>query len=206
MNNRLRNEVDAHLRAYTNGTGSTIAAGTPVVIGDRYGIVHEDILDTASGTAYTRGQFELAKQTGVAFAQGDRVYWNAGNARLELWTPDIGGPWMVCSEGALSAATTAEVDLEVQPTGAYDFRDAHTVTSGEAAANSGNGRADIDTGFGVAPTGFSVQVIDASSGAQNTGYVVSALTGGDLGKVRIDGVAAGVQLDENDVIHLIAWR
>lgn len=79
----------------------------------------------------------------------------------------------------------------------------HTVTAAEAAANSGDGQADIDTGFGTASFVAIVTVLNVTTGIQNTGYAVTQLTGGDAGKVRVAGVAAGVQLDEGDIIHAL---
>ncbi len=48
MVNRKLNETDAHQRVYANPgltSDDTIAAGTPINLGDRYGIAHQRLAD-----------------------------------------------------------------------------------------------------------------------------------------------------------------
>lgn len=82
------------------------------------------------------------------------------------------------------------------------FVKAHTVTAGEDAA----GQVDIDTGWGVAIAGPVLVTIVNSSGAVKTGdVVVTKLTGGDLGKVRVaDGT--GTAVAATDVIHIAIYK
>lgn len=110
-------------------------------------------------------------------------------------------------EGYALQAAGADGDLiEVIPVGQVGrhlvLGGTVTVSSGQAAANSGNGRVDIVTGTGVVPTAVHVMHLDASTLVAQTGFDVDIAT--TPGTIRIDGIAAGHQVDENDVIHWIA--
>ncbi|MBY0261985.1 MAG: hypothetical protein K2Q20_06555, partial [Phycisphaerales bacterium] len=75
------------------------------------------------------------------------------------------------------------------------------VSSGQANANPTNGRVDIDTGLGVAPSAVVYTVHTATTGVQKTGYVRDLAT--VPGTIRLDGVNAGVQLDAGDIVDVI---
>lgn len=79
------------------------------------------------------------------------------------------------------------------------------VSGAQASANSNNGRVDFDTGFAAVPGFYQVQLFTATTGVQKAGFVVLPLSGSD-GTLRIDGVAAGVQVDENDILMIHARR
>lgn len=107
---------------------------------------------------------------------------------------------------ALEAASADNAVLEGLPDRSPLGRVFHTrvtVSSAQAAANSTNGQVDIDTGFGAAPRRRLVTVYTATTGRVKSGYDVTDLTSADAGKVRVAGVAAGVQIDENDVIDIL---
>ncbi len=46
------------------------------------GVVVADVADTETGELQIEGVVKLAAETGVAWSQGDRLYWNAGSAIL----------------------------------------------------------------------------------------------------------------------------
>jgi hypothetical protein len=86
------------------------------------------------------------------------------------------------------------------------FTSSFTVTATEAALNSNNGQVDFQTGFGAAPAGAVAQVRTVTTGRVKSTFDVTFPSGGDLGKVRVAGVAAGTQLDTGDIVDVIAWR
>lgn len=60
---------------YTNETGSTIVAGSVVVVGALVGIAVADILDTETGSVELHGVFKDLPKAAVALVQGEAVYW-----------------------------------------------------------------------------------------------------------------------------------
>jgi predicted RecA/RadA family phage recombinase len=76
----------------------------------------------------------------------------------------------------------------------------HTVTAGEASAN----QADIATAFAEAPDGWIVQIYRAGVDVKSDA-IITALSGGDLGKIRVADGAATYAVTENDVINVLAW-
>lgn len=75
---------------------------------------------------------------------------------------------------------------------------AHTVTSDEATAT----QYDYNTGWGIAPDVFIVNIIRANVDVKGDA-VVSALGGGDAGKVRIASGSATYTLTAGDVVQII---
>ena len=62
---------------WTNGTGSAVSSGDVVQVGFRqYGIALADIASAAVGSVQLEGIFELAKNSGEAWAEGDPIYWD----------------------------------------------------------------------------------------------------------------------------------
>ncbi|MBI9016886.1 MAG: DUF2190 family protein [Phycisphaerae bacterium] len=61
---------------------SAISMDDVIVVGDRIGIAMVDIASGATGSLLTEGVCELTAETGVAWAQGDQLYWDSGNSRL----------------------------------------------------------------------------------------------------------------------------
>lgn len=94
---------------YTNGTGSTIAADTVIEFTDMIGVALGDIANGASGEVAVGEVWELAKETGVAFTQGQQLYWDATNNRLDATNTNI--PAGKAAAAAASAATTAQIKL-----------------------------------------------------------------------------------------------
>lgn len=61
---------------YTNETGSTITADTPIAIGDMVGVALLDIADDETGSVGLSGVWELPKEAEI-IAQGAKVYLNS---------------------------------------------------------------------------------------------------------------------------------
>ncbi len=61
---------------YTNSTGSNIASGDPVLVGNRLCVALGDIADGASGQLATCEVFELPKVAATAIGQGADIYWD----------------------------------------------------------------------------------------------------------------------------------
>lgn len=92
-----------YARTKTAPTGGVVG-GVPVVIGDLFGV---PVATAAEGELFTlaiEGVFTLAKTTGVAFDEGDSVYFDdsTGKATTDSTKRPIGH----ADEAALSAATT----------------------------------------------------------------------------------------------------
>lgn len=71
---------------YDYTAGGTITSGSPVLIGERLGIalISGDTGDVIP--VQVEGVFEITKRTHAstaAFGQGDKVYWDAGNSRVD---------------------------------------------------------------------------------------------------------------------------
>ena len=62
---------------YKNGGEDLIAYGDVVVLPGRIGVAECEIPAGGIGTLSVSGVYELPAETGVAFALGDTLYWNA---------------------------------------------------------------------------------------------------------------------------------
>src|SRR5581483_3598838 len=78
---------------YTNSTGSTIIAGTPIVVGGRICIPLRDIPNGATDELVDEGRFRCVKKN-ETWTAGDRVGWAStadpavGTAGSGAWTKD----------------------------------------------------------------------------------------------------------------------
>ena len=200
MKNQKRIHPDEHILTWSNQSQDPVASGTPVLTNSGWGVSHGLIAAGDSGTIYRGGGFEFAKATGTAVVQGQPLWWDGDNSRVSF-TPTGTPPLGTAAKDAATDDTVIDVDLNRVPAPAATR---HTTTAAEAAANSGNGQVDIDTGWGVAPTSAPLQVRAVTTGRIKSGYDVEILGAGDVGKVRIKGVAAGTQIDEGDIVEFVA--
>lgn len=108
---------DGNVLDYTNTSGSTIAAGTPVVIGNIIGVALADIANNATGAMQISGVFTLPKVTGSAWTIGSKLLWDASAGKFDVGTatPATGDVSVCCvaAAAAASAATTGAVLLNV---------------------------------------------------------------------------------------------
>ncbi len=99
-------------KTMTVTAGANIASGDVVSIGSGWGIAVADILDTEEGTVNITGVYELTKKDGVAFTQGDLLYWDSDPGELTKTAAD-GSRIGVAYEDAASDAVLAKVLLIV---------------------------------------------------------------------------------------------
>jgi predicted RecA/RadA family phage recombinase len=93
--------------SWTNTTGTSVASGSPVAVGNRIGVALEDIADNAGGDVATDEVFELPKEVPLAIGQGDAVYLGAG--KINATDTDI--PAGYAFSAAASDATTIQVKI-----------------------------------------------------------------------------------------------
>lgn len=89
--------------------------------------------------------------------------------------------------------------------GVDEVYETHVVTSGEAAANSGDGQFDFDTGFGAVPGWYDVDLYTVTTGVKKHNFIVLPLGGSD-GTLRITGVDTTAELNEGDILMIHARR
>lgn len=105
---------------WTNGTGSAVASGAPVVVGSLVCVALTDIAAGAVGVLATEGVWELPKvagSSGHAIAQGATTLFDISEAKFDIKTAtaaagDISGS-CVATEAALTTATTVIVKINV---------------------------------------------------------------------------------------------
>lgn len=102
---------------WTNGTGSAVSAGDPVVIDGQIGVASVDIADGASGAVAMEGVFELPKTAGNAINQGTAPVFDVSAGEFvpegtATATGDISGA-VVAWETAASGDTVVQVKLNV---------------------------------------------------------------------------------------------
>lgn len=101
--------------SYANSSGSTIAAGSAVVVGNQIGVAKADIADGESGPLAMDGVFELPKVTAAVIAQGEDVAWDVSTGKFDdnQITPAAGDITGACTawEAAGNGATTVKVKI-----------------------------------------------------------------------------------------------
>lgn len=88
--------------AYTNGTGTDIPTKAIIVFADRVGIAEGLIADTATGTVWLEGSYDLPLKTGVTPAQGDKVYWSDSTQEITATDTDTPAGFYEGLSGALA--------------------------------------------------------------------------------------------------------
>jgi predicted RecA/RadA family phage recombinase len=94
---------------YTNATGSTITAGTVIEFAAEIGVALGDIANGETGDLAISEVWTLAKETPLVIAQGDQVYWDAANNRVDKTNTNI--PCGKAFASAASGDTTVQVLL-----------------------------------------------------------------------------------------------
>lgn len=100
---------------YTNATGTDIASGDVVIVGNLVGVAVTDIADTEAGAVNLTGAYELTKDAPLAIAQGDELFWNVAGSKVTKTATDK--PLGTAFVAALSADTTVVVKLYGQGNG-----------------------------------------------------------------------------------------
>ena len=94
---------------YTNGTGSAISKGTVIELAAMIGVALGDIANGATGELAISEVWQLAKETSLVITQGDKVYWDATNNRVDKTDTNI--PCGLAFASATTDATTVQVLL-----------------------------------------------------------------------------------------------
>ncbi len=99
---------------WTNGTGSAVASGAVVAIGQMLGVALVGIANGATGSVQIKGVFEVPKVSGAVIAAGESLVWDvsAGAFDDNAATPatgDISGAPAVAVEAAGNGVTLMNV-------------------------------------------------------------------------------------------------
>lgn len=105
---------------YTNGGGTTIAAGSVVAIGQIIGVALVAIAAGATGSVGIRGVFTVPKVSGAVIAAGESLVWDVSAGKFDdnAAVPaagDISGPPAVAIEAAGNGVTSINVLLTGVP-------------------------------------------------------------------------------------------
>lgn len=112
----MKNSVqNGKVITYTNASGSTILSGAVVIIGSIAAIAITDILDGESGDCSVEGVFSLTKDTPLAIAQGDEVFWSVSGSEVTKTATDK--PLGIAFAAAGSSDTTVNVKIYGQGNG-----------------------------------------------------------------------------------------
>lgn len=98
----------------THTAAAAISSGDVVELNDVVGVALGDIANGSDGEVMVTGVFTLAKVAGTAFAQGDKLNWDASANNFTKATTSAAGDITaagVAAAAALSAATTCNVLL-----------------------------------------------------------------------------------------------
>ena len=87
-----------------------ITSGQVVLMGSRVGVALAAIASGATGAVRVKGIFTIAKLSTDVVAQGDLLYWDAGNSRLTTTasTHKVAG---YATAAAGNGVTTVEINL-----------------------------------------------------------------------------------------------
>lgn len=90
--------------------GGAISSGQVLLIVNRVGVALNPIANGATGAVAVKGVFTIAKLSTDVVAQGDLLYWDAGNSRLTTTagTHKLAG---YAFAAAGNGATTVEISL-----------------------------------------------------------------------------------------------
>ena len=99
---------------WTNGTGSAVASGAVVAVGQMLGVALVDIANGATGSVQIKGVFEVPKVSGAVIAAGESLVWDVSASAFDdnAATPatgDISGPPAVAVEAAGNGVTSINV-------------------------------------------------------------------------------------------------
>ena len=100
---------------WTNGTGTAVAAGDPVVVAGQIGVACVDIANGASGELAMEGVYELPKSAGSAITQGDPVMFDVSAAAFvpSSATPATGDITGCCIAWAAAASADTVVQVKI---------------------------------------------------------------------------------------------
>jgi predicted RecA/RadA family phage recombinase len=99
---------------WTNGTGSAVAAGDVVAMGNTLGVALVAIAAAASGSVALEGVYTVPKVTAAVIAVGESLVWDVSAGKFDdnAATPatgDISGAAAMAFEAGTSSMTTLKV-------------------------------------------------------------------------------------------------
>jgi predicted RecA/RadA family phage recombinase len=105
---------------YTNGTGSGIAAGSVVKMGNILGVALVAIAAGATGSVQIDGVFTVPKVSGAVIAQGESLTWDVSVGAFDdnlavAASGDVTGAAAVAFEGAGNGVATLAVKFTGVP-------------------------------------------------------------------------------------------
>lgn len=101
-------------RTVEHTAAATIASGDVVVIGDNVGVALGDAATGESVTVAMNGRFSVAKTTGTAWSQGDKLDWDVSALEFQKGLSSALGDVTDCAIAAIDAASgdaTGEIIL-----------------------------------------------------------------------------------------------
>lgn len=140
---------------YVNTTGAAIASGSVVSLVSCLAVAAVAIAIGGTGMVDTRGEYILAKVTGVAFTQGQPLGWDAVNNRVDVRNAG-NRPIGYAKVAAASGDTTCLIELDPGIAMADINR---LATAGEDTANA----ATWNTRTGVNPTSWFITIINSGN-------------------------------------------
>lgn len=179
-----------------------VTSGQGLLIGSIFGVVSADAAAGDPSVIRVRGVFSLPKAA-VTITAWEKLYWDSTNEVLTN-VPASNKYVGIAVEDAGNSAAEAKILLghtfeQAGLSGGKFYMASSTVSAGEATAN----QKDINTGLGAQLTFWNVQVyrsgVDVKADA-----VVTALSSGDAGKLRVADGAATYNMTAGDVIHVVA--
>ncbi|HET7655751.1 MAG TPA: DUF2190 family protein [Luteimonas sp.] len=111
----MKNQVDNGSTVnYTNGSGSTIAAGAVVAMSHCLGIAIADIPDGETGAVKITGKFTVPKVSAAVFAVGEKLVWDSSAGAFDdsaavAASGDITGGAVAAVAGAATETTCVVV-------------------------------------------------------------------------------------------------
>lgn len=164
--------------------GGGVVSGTPVLIGKLFVIPAVSASATAKFNGYISGVFQLPKTSAQAWAEGDRIYWDAGNARADN-VASVGQLIGIATRTAANPSATGFVRIMSPSMLAVEgvaagYKVARGTTVGTATLTAVTGLASI-VGFAVTPLGTTATLVNQ---ARVVNAKPQATTPGTLGIKR----------------------
>lgn len=191
-------DTNPYQRVYINGSGQAAIAGAT---NKSIGILDGNGVDVSEDP---RGEVLHHINTSITIMRANAAI-SAGAFVYAAADGEVAPAGSVLEGIALDAAGADQDLIRVAPiagpTQGLVLGGSVTVSSAQAAANSGDGQVDIVTGTGVAPTSYVVQVLTVTTGVVKAGYIVSLPA---AGTIRLTGVDTTAEMNEGDIITWIA--
>lgn len=167
--------------AWTNGTGSDVASGAPVIINGRTFVACVDIANGAIGSVATCGVFEFAKEVNKSFAQFADVYWDATAGKVTS-DKDLGA----ATPAAIAGNTGSSGTIAAAVVGATAKSGVYHVICVEPGTNVGEFTVEDPDGItvGVATVaaefvggGLTFTITDATDFVAGDGFTITVAAG-----------------------------